>query len=312
MDYRRTLTRAVLVLTVGLCLGLLGSAGGLICSTATAAPPESAAHPSPLPVSPAADEGGKHEGQVFLATGMPADMLIPLAATIAASGQPGVLLIDTPKSSPHTKQFLAAFKPEHIIPVGSVPQGIADLEERLGVKMAPLCEWQRGPPTALWKAFFPRAEQVVVCPAQPRGLLLQSACLAGVLQAPLFVVDGKVEEAAELRSWLKSWGTRQVLAAGDAGRALAVAAVTPGGLDHVRISELADQQAVAQLHLRQLLKKGAVTSLVIANPADNEEKLGDMSVLASLVALRRQAALLLTDKSGDECYRRDPHCPGKS
>ena len=56
-----------------------------------------------------------------------------------------------------------------------------------------------GPPLALWRRLFPRAGQVVVCPAEPRGQLLQAACLAGTLRAPLFVLRGRLRETAWLR-----------------------------------------------------------------------------------------------------------------
>src|SRR5262249_38749775 len=67
---------------------------------------------------------------------------------------------------------------------------------------------------------FPRAENVVVCPAEPRGPLLQAACLAGALRAPLFVTHDKPEEADELRQYLAGWQAGRVYAVGSAGAIL--------------------------------------------------------------------------------------------
>jgi len=46
------------------------------------------------------------------------------------------VLLDTPKLSPHNKAFLAAFRPGRVVPVGSFPQGVANLQQRLGVTAA--------------------------------------------------------------------------------------------------------------------------------------------------------------------------------
>jgi hypothetical protein len=234
--------------------------------------------------------------QVFLAGRLSDEQLLSFTAAVAASGQPGIVLLDTPKASPAIKQFLEAFRPEQVQPVGSFPEGIPDLERRLGVKTAPALAWERGPPGALWKILFPQAERVVVCPAEPRRLLLQAACLAGVLQAPLVVTPGEAEEAGELRRRLTDWGTREVFAVGAAGRALAL---PEGGL-----VPLADEEAVVDLYLREQRAKGPIQTLVVANPGDTQSGLGGLSTLAPWVALQRRAALLLTNDKGDDAAAR--------
>src|SRR5579859_6291250 len=92
------------------------------------------------------------ERVVFLAGGLGEEELLTFTATLAASGHPGVALVDSPSASPYLKTFLAALEPEQVIPVGTFPEGVADLERRLGCKTAPALEWKRGPPAALWKA----------------------------------------------------------------------------------------------------------------------------------------------------------------
>jgi hypothetical protein len=180
-----------------------------------------------------------------------------------------------------------------VIPVGTYPEGTAELGRRLGVTTAPALTWRRGPPAALWRALFPRAARVVVCPSEPNGLLLQAACLAGALRAPLFVLRDETGEAAELRRWLVDWRTREVFVAGPA------AELAPD-LPDVRVVPLADEAAVAACYLRHQASQGPLHALVVANPFDVERGLSAMSVLAPYVALQQRAALLLTNEKGTD------------
>src|SRR5262249_7098800 len=141
------------------------------------------------------------------------EQLLTFTTAVAGSSPSSLVLLDTPKASPFLKATLKALQPERVIPVGRLPAG---LELRLGRKTAPTLEWQHGHPEGLWKHLFPRAEQVVVCPAKPRGLLLQAACLAGSLDAPLYVLQGRDGEKEELGRRLEQWHTHKVFAAGSA------------------------------------------------------------------------------------------------
>jgi hypothetical protein len=260
-----------------------------------------------LPGGPPAAADGPPVGRtVYLTRGLAEDAFLALAATVAARQPDAVVLLDSAKAAPYLKAFLAAYNPDRVVPVGCFPDGLLEVERRLGRKLAPAVPWTRGPPEALWGSLFPRAEQVVVCPAGPRAALLQAACLAGEIQAPLFVLHGRDDEAARLGEWFGKWGTREAYFVGPAHR---LAAQFPDVLP----VHLQDASAVAALHRRQLARRGAVETVVVANPSDTAEGLGGMSALAPWVALRKGAALLLTNEAGQNVKevvtagtRRDP------
>ncbi len=243
---------------------------------------------------------------VFLGGELAPHEVIAFTAAVEASGCPGIVLLDAPKASRYTRAFLEAYRPDRVLPVGAFTAGAQELEGRLNVKVGPALAWRHGQPEDLWQLLFPRAAHVVVCPAEPRPLLLQSACLAGTLHAPLFVLHGGDDEVQELRRRLARWHTHTVHAAGHAAQ---VCADLPG----VMTVSLADDKEVAAARLRHLLRQGPVNALVVANPADGGEGLGNMSVLAPWIALQRHAPLLFTGPAGDDvepvvrAALREPH-----
>jgi hypothetical protein len=253
---------------------------------------------TPLSGTPSDPEKGpgkapvRNDQVVFLARGLSPEKLATFTATFAASGHPGIVLLDSAPASRYTKTYLAAIQPERVYLVGSFPDGPGEVERRLGVKIAATLTWTNGPPRALWRELFPKAERVVVCPPEPRGQFVQAACLAGVLGAPLFVTHGASGEAEELRQRLAEWGAKRVYAVGDVGK-------LPRDLCDVRVTRLADEKAVAAAYLSRLRKKGPIRTLVVANPADNKDGLGGMASLAPWIALQKHAALLLTNAAGD-------------
>jgi hypothetical protein len=237
---------------------------------------------------------------VFLAGGLSDEALISLTANVAASNHPGILLVDSPKASANEKYFLKLFQAERLIPVGSFPDGIVDLERRLGAKAAPVIPWGNEPPFALWKALFPQAARVVVCSAEPRRLLLQAACLAGVLNAPFCVVSGELAEAEQLRQQLIDWDTREIIAVGEADIASKLQLGNEGkALAHIHLVHLRNEEAVTASHLRHLRRQGPIQSLVVTNPTDGKRGLTNMSALAPWIALQHQGVLLLTNEKGD-------------
>jgi hypothetical protein len=238
--------------------------------------------------SAAASQG---ERVVYLARELPDEELIVLGATLAASRRDSVLLLDSAKATPYLKSFLAAYKPARIIPIGGDADGIADLERRLDIKVSTPVIWKHGQPLTLWRALFNRAEDVVVCPAHPRGALLQAACLAAALRAPLFVVHGRDSETNRLIRKLGEWYTRRVHLIGKAEK---LAEKLPD-IEHV---VLTGESAVAAAYQKQLARQGRIENVVFANPADTSEEMGGTSALAPWIAPRRHAALLLTNAEG--------------
>jgi hypothetical protein len=219
------------------------------------------------------------------------EQFLALSAAIAASTPSGILLIDAPESSLHIRNFLREYRPERVVPVGTFPQGVGDLERRLGVTAAPAVQWKQWSAPAFWKAFFPRAERVVLCPREPRSALLQAACLAGAAGAPLWVTDDDAKGTSELGPRLSAWATQEILAVGSAVQ-------SARSLRGVKVTALENERAVASACRQYQLKKGAIENLVVANPADLRGDLGGLSVLAPWIALQRRAALLLTNAAG--------------
>ena len=95
--------------------------------------------------------------------------VIQLGAAVAAADPSAVLLLDSECLSPYTAVFLRAYRPDHVIPVGSFPEGAHELASRLETRTEAPVKWSGGRPLALWRRLFPEAAQVVVCPAEPRG-----------------------------------------------------------------------------------------------------------------------------------------------
>src|SRR5262249_10649796 len=246
-----------------------------------------ASHRASLLAGPA-----RSAADVFLGGNLSHEQIVSLGSTLAARGRGGVLLLDSMKSSPYHKLFLHAFRPHRVVPIGAFPNGITEIEERLGTKPASAVEWKRGPPLELWRSLFPTADTVVICPAEPHRLLLQAACLAGVSQAPLLVVHDDPRETKELRQLLIDWQTHTILAVGKVDKLW-------HGLPEMQLVRLADEQAVAAAYLRRQLKNGPIDTLVVANPSDIKRPGGVMSPLAPWVALNKRAFLILTNEDGD-------------
>jgi hypothetical protein len=231
------------------------------------------------------------ERVVYLARDLPDESLIVLSSALAAWRDDNVLLLDSPKASPSIKAFLAAYKPTQVVPMGGSPKDAEDLQRRLGIQTKSPVEWTRGPPLALWRTLFSRAEEVVVCPARPRATLLQAACFAGALHAPLYVVRGHVNESTKLSKLMRGWHTRRVFVIGKADK-------LSKDFKGVEVVHLSGESAVASAYQKQLRQGGRIVNAVVANPADCGENLGGTSALAPWIALRKRAALLLTNPQG--------------
>lgn len=231
------------------------------------------------------------ERTVFLLGELAEEDLIAFTSGLAAAGHQGVLLLDTPPHSKNTEAFLTNYGPDKIVPLGKFAGGQAAVETRLGRRVQAPIECKHGLTPAVWKLLFPQAERVVVCPAEPRRQLLQAACLAGALKAPLLVTHAGRDDTARLQRRFADWHTKEVYAVGKAR-------IGPQA-GKVKVRRLADEADVADAYLKRQAKQGPVQAFVVANPSDSRRGLAPMSPLAPWLALERRGVLLLTNDEGD-------------
>ena len=230
---------------------------------------------------------------IYLAHDLADIDLLQFGTALAAADPTAVLLIDSECLSPYTESFLSTYQHGRITPVGTFPEGVGELERRLKIKAEPALVWSGGPPLALWKQLFPAAEQVVVCPAEPRGQLLQAACLAGTLRAPLFVLEGKRKERDQLRELAEQWKTRDVYLVGTAQK------LAPQ-LTAYHCTTLHDANAVAKLRTARLAEAGTIRTAIVTNPFDEKFGPSPLSMLAPWLAVQKRAPLLLTAADGTD------------
>jgi hypothetical protein len=205
---------------------------------------------------------------VLLASNLADTDLIQTTATLSAGGYPGVFLLNDAGES--TNRFLADLK-------------VHSLKE-----VAPSAAHR---PQELWQRLFATASDVVVCPESPRDLLLQAACFAGTIKAPLYLLTGDSMDCADLRSRLETWNAHRIFALGGAANVCR-------GLGSVAVIELADAHDVRSAHIRKLNGQSPITTLVVCNPTDVSTSRGRISALAPWIALKHRAALLMTNESG--------------
>lgn len=249
----------------------------LVAALALLFVPSGLTQPSGVPVA-------LNKGTVLVGGKLGEEDLIQATSAIAASRFPGVLLLDGPQARAGNAAFLTSFGGDKVVPFGRFVEPLPEFAQPLQV--------EPGRPDGIWQALLPRAGTVVVCPAEPREMLLQSACLAGRLKAPLFVLREGVEEKSDLEDHLRSWGTQQIEAVGSASRLCAE-------LKGVKVRNLADLQSVQAADIQALSAEAPIRTLVVCNPADAVTNRGRVSVLAPWLALQHHAALLTTNTEGD-------------
>ncbi len=244
--------------------------------------------PAAATLNPSAPQADR---TVVLARGLDSGQTLQLATAFAASGHPGVLLLDTPTARDANRRFFDAFRPARVVTVGGGAEDRGQRTEDRGQRTedsqescpSVLCPLSSVPPL-----LFPRADRVVVCPAAPRRRLLLAATLAGAARAPLVVVPESVEDGHDIHRRLEPWHPGEVWLAGEVEeKAL--------GLPDVRVRRLADEEAVLAATIECQSRRGRIDTLVVANPAD-----AGLSDLAPSIAARRQAVLLLTGPSGHD------------
>jgi Peptidase family C25 len=203
--------------------------------------------------------------RVFLTAGLSEENLLTFSTTLATRGTGDVLLLDSAMTHPYNLSFLAAAPRREAIEIHNET-----------------VDTVRG-------GFFAKTPKIVVCLAEPRRLLLQAACFAGALEAPLFVHHGTAEDTNALAIAAK---TREVYAV---GKAYHLCPDLPG----IDLHYVGDEQAVFDAYVRRQAGQGRIDTLVVANPEDVAAGLGSMSTLAPWIALQRHAALVLTTAKGD-------------
>jgi hypothetical protein len=246
------------------------------------------------PPARAADPPAPAGRVVYLAGRLSDEALVSLS--IAAAQPGGLLLIDSPSRRRYLKHFLTAHRPGRVIAVGAFDTDRAGLSRQLGVPVHALVPWPDGPPLELYRQAFERIERVVVCPAEPRPLLLQSACLAGAAGAPLWVLRDNRGDEPVLRQALKRWRAREVILAGAAGD---MRPSVPG----CKVTRLGSVESIQCAVLRHLGSGGRIDRAVVVNPADRASGMAGLSVLGPWLATRKRAALLLTNATGTDLSR---------
>ncbi len=231
---------------------------------------------------------------------------IVLTTGLAASRRQDVLLFDSPGSSAANQHFLKEYRPQAAIAVGQFPKGLGETARRLRVDIKTShAHFYDG---NLAQDFFPQAKKVVICPPQPRSLLLQAACLAGIIRAPLYVLK-KNENQADFQALLASWQTRDILVVGECDDYCR-------RLGKYHLTSFADAPTVLQECLKRLAARRTIKTLVVANPADTAQDRGSMSLLSPWVAVQKKAPLLLTNKAGTNVAKmvtaacQQPELPG--
>jgi hypothetical protein len=254
--------------------------------------------PGPSSPEPAADSRplGKiswSDRTVFLLGELADADRIYLTTNIVASGHPGAILYDGPKAGQYLKEFLRAFSPGQIAALGGFTEGETTLADRLGFRGAFRLAGEQAN-NELGLELFSHPESVVVCPPEPRNQFLQAACLAGALHAPLISPPHTDKERSALKLKLQNWGPRRIYLIGSAAR-------LDFRVHPAKVQRVDGAEEVSAAALGLLAKKGPVQTFVITNPADKARGLGSMSSLAPFIAMRRHAALLFTNETGDDC-----------
>jgi hypothetical protein len=226
-------------------------------------------------------------GAVVLAGAMPEPNLVALSVMCAGAQPDADFLLDGERADVIVKPFLDRLRPASVTPVGDFEKG-QDSTRRWGVAAPVLSDARPDAVEFAW-SLYPKAEVAVVAPRAPAPELLQAACLAGTLKAPLFVLREGADPLKGLKELLASRGVKEVVAVGGAIGACKK-------LEGVKLTELIDATATAAAHRKALLRGGKIDVLVLTNPADPKK----LAALAPWVAVKRRAALLLTGPDGKD------------
>jgi hypothetical protein len=237
-------------------------------------------------VVPLADK----ERVVFLGSNLSDEELITFASGVAASPSGGIALVESPAAAPEVTRFIEAYRPTRVIRLCRPPEKVTAKTDKRGHESDEL-DWQEPFPERFWQILRLQHHRLVVCRAEPRRLLLQAACLAGVMRAPIYILHGRPEETAAIERILTRRDVKKIYVVGDAQTDCRT-------LPKSVLSILPDEQSVVSRYLRYQLRNGPIETLVVANPADVHGQEPGTSSWAPWLTLQKHAALALTNEAG--------------
>jgi hypothetical protein len=202
--------------------------------------------------------------------------------------------LESPAVKSEVARFVEAFTPTRVIRIVRSRSETTEPCQTHG-RRAETLYWQTPFPEQFWKTLGLSHQHIVVCRATPRRLLLQAACLAGVLHSPLCILHGRPEEATALERLVKRQDVKRVFVVGDAQ-------VECRGLPPSRLRILPDEYSVVSRYVRYQLNSGPIETLVVANPADVRGRDASGSSLAPWLAIQKHAALCLTNEAGRDVH----------
>lgn len=217
-----------------------------------------------------------------------ADLLVRISQ-LGGKTPPTVFLLDTPAAHAGNTRFLKELRPAQIqyCPQRTVEM---ELEKRLGFPI-------KAGEVRLEDLLEPTQKKIVLCPPQPRDLLLQATCLAGYLKAPLLVLSEKEDQLSAIREKFQGSAIQEIYALGPN-------AELAGKLDKVKVRPLPTGEDVFEMCRQLRAKKASIRTLVVANPHDHTEGKGGMAVLAPYIALQKKALLVLTNERGTDVAKK--------
>ena len=229
---------------------------------------------------------------VYLAGVLSHEEALVFTSAVAGADPQAIVLFDSPITTPYLKSFLTALNPQTIVPVGSFRDGIDDLRTRIGRTTAEPLVWENGRPRCCGRPSFRRSSGLLCVRRSRAANSSKSPVLPGCSRLPCS--SSAIARTRPICTAPSRRGSRSK------SMPLAAAVRSCRKLPDGHLITLLSERAVADACRHELVRRGSITTLVIANPEDLYEGRGDMSCLAPWLALRHDAPLLLTDPAGDD------------
>jgi hypothetical protein len=231
------------------------------------------------------EEKGEENRAAFIGHDLTYEEIICFTCGLAATQSTTLPLLQSTAVQKDLSHFLSLYQPTSITDVQHGPTSAATDRNELG--------WQLPFPEDFWRATALDPKRLVIAPAEPRRLLLQAACLAGALRAPLCVLHGHADETTALARIVRRAERPTVFAVGEAQKHCA-------GVASCELVSLPDEDSVIRAYLRHQSAQSPVRCLVLANPSDQVKPHQAMSSLAPWIAINKHAALVLTNEAGSD------------